>query len=198
MAYLDFQPQETPDRDWGRQHFIRLRFAVVSTFQTFYRILIHTWKKNFYKLGNITINKISELVTWYWRGSFCMKWIKYFFFVRVHCSVFAISSDATSSLERLKSARSQRRKIGGILGNCGVNNDRAVHGYWRHAPAAWAWHGASLSTNNLQWCHSCPGGSETAWCLHICNLYTKLELGFKVFTSSKIVVSVKFSERTLI
>ena len=24
MAYLDFQPQETPDRDWGRQHFIRL------------------------------------------------------------------------------------------------------------------------------------------------------------------------------
>ena len=101
------------------------------------------------------------------------------------CSAFAISSDATSSLERLKSARSQRRKIGRILGNCGVNNDRAIHGYWRHAPAAWAWHGASLSTNNLQWCHSCPGGSETAWCLHICNLYTKLELGFKAFTSSK-------------
>ena len=42
------------------------------------------------------------------------------------CSAFAISSDATSSLERLKSARSQRRKIGGILGNCGVNNDRAL------------------------------------------------------------------------
>ena len=101
------------------------------------------------------------------------------------CSAFAISSDATSSLERLKSARSQRRKIGGILGNCGVNNDRAIHGYWRHAPAAWAWHGASLSTNNLQWCHSCPGGSETAWCLHICNLYTKLELWFRAFTSSK-------------
>ena len=101
------------------------------------------------------------------------------------CSAFAISSDATSFLERLKSARSQRRKIGGILGNCGVNNDRAIHGYWRHAPASWAWHGASLSTNNLQWCHSCPGGSETAWCLHICNLYTKLELWFKAFTSSK-------------
>ena len=28
MAYLDFQPQETPDRDWGRQHFIRLIFAL--------------------------------------------------------------------------------------------------------------------------------------------------------------------------
>ena len=48
------------------------------------------------------------------------------------CSAFAISSDATSSLERLKSAHGQRRKIGRnfCIRNCGVNNDSARLGYW--------------------------------------------------------------------
>ena len=44
----------------------------------------------------------------------------------------AVSSDATSSLERLKSAHGQRRKMGRnfYIRNCGVNNDRARLGYW--------------------------------------------------------------------
>ena len=185
MPYADSQPQETPDRDWGGQlhqkiipysgHYrtnLSLRYKYIPKMKIFISKIKSTLKKYFYHhIWRIVFFK--NLLEGNFESSlFKQFWLRWNGNNLYACPVLAVSSDATPSLERLKSAQGQRRKIGGIFRFVIAVLTMTVHALDTsplmacHAPAAWAWRGASLGglfcINSLQWCHPCPGRQRAA------------------------------------